>query len=122
MVTAVFGVNAGVAQCNGQCTCPLPTLLVAHFNNGHRPANIVVITERLFDLVDQWKPLVVGYEDYSMQAEIQHIEHLQNERNFRFRIKPLGGTMGKIDRIRRLMRLFEQGGIVPPRLRFRTLD
>ena len=57
-----------------------------------------------------------------MQAEIQHIEHLQNERNFRFRIKPLGGSMGKIDRIRRLMRLFEQGGIVPPRLRFRTLD
>jgi len=77
--------------------------------------------ERLFELVERWKPLLVGYEEYSMQADIQHIEHLQNERNYRFRIKPLGGSMAKEDRIRRLMPLFEQGRIILPPSRFRTL-
>ena len=77
--------------------------------------------ERLFELVNLWKPILVGYEEYGMQADTQHIEHLQHERNFRFRIKPLGGTTGKEDRIRRLMPLFEQGRIVLPPSRFRTL-
>jgi len=77
--------------------------------------------ERLFELVDRWKPLLVGYEEYGLQADIQHIEHLQEERNYRFKIQALGGSTGKEDRIRRMLPVFEQGRIILPPTRFRTL-
>ncbi len=83
--------------------------------------NLTERAERLFELVQKWKPLLVGYEEYGLEADIQHIEHLQHERNYRFRIKALGGNTGKVDRIRRLMPLFEQGRIVLPPSRNRTL-
>jgi hypothetical protein len=47
-------------------------------------------------------------------GDVEHIRYVQAERNFRFRIQSLGGTMSKEDRIRRLMTLFEQGKIALP--------
>ena len=83
--------------------------------------NLSERAERLFELVAKWKPLAVGYEEYGLQADIQFVERLQHERNYRFRIQPLGGTTSKEDRIRRLLPLFEQGRIILPPSRYRTL-
>ena len=77
--------------------------------------------DMLFDLHEKWLPLGVGYEEYGLQADIAHIEHLQHERNYRFKITPLGGSMSKVDRIRRLMPIFEQGRFYLPAARYRTL-
>lgn len=59
----------------------------------------------------KWKPMVVGYEQYGMMGDIEHIQYLMEQENYRFDIKPLGGTMPKVDRIRRLIPWFEKGRI-----------
>lgn len=59
----------------------------------------------------KWKPMAVGYEQYGMMADIEHIKDLQERENYRFDITPLGGTMAKNDRIRRLIPWFEKGKI-----------
>lgn len=72
------------------------------------------LTERcktLFDLHKKWKPLGVGYEKYGMQADVQHIRSEQERSNYRFTITELGGQTPKLDRIRRLIPLFESGRI-----------
>lgn len=62
----------------------------------------------------RWQPLAVGYEHYGMQADIEHIRDRQDRENYRFQIIPLGGSMPKVDRIRRLIPWFEQGRIFMP--------
>jgi len=37
-----------------------------------------------------------------MQADVEHIEYVQGQENYRFEITPVGGSMGKTDRILRL--------------------
>lgn len=65
----------------------------------------------------KWQPMVVGYEQYGMMADIEHIKDRQDRENYRFDITPLGGTMAKNDRIRRLIPWFEKGRIfLPPKL------
>ena len=59
----------------------------------------------------KWKPMAVGYEQYGMMGDIEHIQYLQEQENYRFDITPLGGTMPKVDRIRRLIPWFEKGRI-----------
>lgn len=83
--------------------------------------NLKERAEALFDLHEKWLPLGVGYEEYGLQADIQFIEHLQTERNYRFKITPLGGSMSKVDRIRRLIPIFEGGRFYLPRQRHRTI-
>jgi predicted phage terminase large subunit-like protein len=82
--------------------------------------NLAQRASMLFDLHEKWRPLGVAYEEYGLQADIQHIEHLQEERNYRFKITPIGGKASKRDRIARLMPLFEQGKIYLPQTRFYT--
>jgi predicted phage terminase large subunit-like protein len=72
------------------------------------------LTERASILMNwhrKWKPMAVGYEQYGMMADIEHIRDVQERENYRFDITPLGGTMAKNDRIRRLVPWFEQGRI-----------
>jgi hypothetical protein len=57
----------------------------------------------------KWQPMAVGYEQYGMMADIEHIRSVQDNENYRFDITPLGGTMAKNDRIRRLVPWFEKG-------------
>ena len=83
--------------------------------------NLSERAEMLFSLHEKWQPLGVGYEEYGLQADIAHIEHVQEERNYRFKITPLGGSMSKVDRIRRLMPVFEQGRFYLPKVIFRTI-
>lgn len=78
------------------------------------------LTERcnvLFALHRQWRPQFVGYEKYGLQADIEHAQDRMNRDNYRFGITELGGGMGKNDRIRTLIPLFESGRIyIPDRL------
>jgi len=69
--------------------------------------NLTQRTKLLFDLVRQWKPISVGYEEYGMQCDREHIEYVQGIENYRFNIIPLGGNMAKVDRIKRLVPIME---------------
>jgi len=75
------------------------------------------LTERA-DLIFKWhrqyKPLLVGYEEYGLQADIEHIKDRMDRENYRFHVVDLGGKVKKEDRIRRLIPLFEQGRMLLP--------
>ena len=75
------------------------------------------LTERadaLFALHRQHRPLLVGYEDYGLQADIAHMKARMARENYLFEIRPLKGRLAKEDRIRRLVPWFEQGRIRLP--------
>ena len=73
---------------------------------------------RLYDNIIQ-----VGYEKYSMQGDIEHIKDLMERENYRFPIMPLGGSMAKDDRIKKLIPLFESNRIwLPNALYFISSD
>jgi predicted phage terminase large subunit-like protein len=75
------------------------------------------LTERgdlVMELHRKWKPLRVRYERYGLMADVQYIERLQEEQNYRFPIDEVGGQAPKSDRIKRLIPLFEQGKIFLP--------
>jgi len=76
------------------------------------------LTERtavLFELHRRWlnpgKKIIVGYEKYGKDSDIEHILDKQKIDNYHFAIQELGGSMGKNDRIRRLIPDCEQGKI-----------
>jgi predicted phage terminase large subunit-like protein len=71
-------------------------------------------TEELFRLVARYRPLAVGYEQYSMQADIEHIQYRMQQISYHFKIIPLGGKLKKEERIKRLIPDFEQGRIFLP--------
>lgn len=56
----------------------------------------------------------VGYEEYGLQADIEHIQGEQATQNYRFAITPLGGKIAKEDRIKGLVPIFEQGRFYLP--------
>lgn len=81
--------------------------------------NLTERTDKMFDMYEKWSPNAVGYEKYGKDSDIEHIEYVMEQRNFRFVIQPTGGSMSKEDRIRRLVPVFEQGRFwMPERLLF----
>ncbi|HHT9147301.1 MAG TPA: phage terminase large subunit family protein [Candidatus Wunengus sp. YC61] len=76
--------------------------------------NLTERTQVLFGLHKMYKPLAVGYEEYGMQSDIEHLEYVMNQENYRFPIYPLGGNVGKEDRIRALVPIFEQKRVFLP--------
>jgi len=75
------------------------------------------LTERarmLMHLHREYSPIAVGYEKYGKDSDIEHIESVQAQQNYRFAITPLGGQMKKEDRIRRLIPDCEQGRFYLP--------
>ncbi len=71
-------------------------------------------TDRLFALVKKFRPSKVRYEQYGMQADIEHIEFRQRQLNYRFDIEPIGGNISKKDRILALVPHFEKRKILLP--------
>ena len=71
---------------------------------------------RLILLHRKWKPVKDGvrYEQYGLQADVEHVKTVQEQEQYRFDITPVGGGVGKPDRIKRLIPLFEQGRIYLP--------
>lgn len=63
----------------------------------------------LMELHRKWRPHLVAYEEYGMQADIEHIQFVQKQDLYEFDILPLGGSMSKENRILRLVPLFENG-------------
>jgi len=70
--------------------------------------------DRLMQLQQKWKPIEVRYERYGLQADIEHIQDRMERENHRFKIVEVGGQVSKIDRIKRLVPLFEQSRIWLP--------
>lgn len=71
-------------------------------------------TTALFDLHRKYLPKAVFYEEYGMQADIEHIKYVQGQDNYRFRIIPVGGQISKHERIEGLMPLFEDARVFLP--------
>jgi predicted phage terminase large subunit-like protein len=85
--------------------------------------NLTQRTELLFSVARRYRLMNIGYEQYGMQADIQHIQYVQQERNFRFHVTKLGGVTPKPDRIRKLIPAFEQGRFfIPRRMMFKGSD
>lgn len=80
--------------------------------------NLTERAAKLFYLHHKWRPQAVGYEEYGLQADIEHIEYEQEHRNYRFKITKLSGSMPKEDRIRRLIPIFEQSRFYLPHILF----
>ena len=74
----------------------------------------------VMELHRKWKPLQVRYEEYGLQADIEHIEFVQGLENYRFDITPVGGSVDKSDRIKRLIPICEQHRLYLPRSLHRT--
>lgn len=85
--------------------------------------NLAERTRAVMNMHRKWKPLGVGYEKYGMQSDIEHIEYVQEHEGYRFGITELAGSMPKVDRIRRLVPLFEAGRVwMPSRLLFTNYE
>lgn len=71
--------------------------------------NLTQRAEKLFMLHRKYRPIAVGYEQYGMQADIEHMEYMMDQETYRFNIIPLGGKTPKNDRIRMMVPIYEQG-------------
>lgn len=65
--------------------------------------------EMLMALHRKWRPRFVGYEQYGQMADIEHMQSVMEQDNYRFPITPLGGKMRKEERIRRMLPDLEKG-------------
>lgn len=70
--------------------------------------------DALFRLVRKHRPIAVGYEKYGMQCDIEAIKMEMEHKNYRFRLIPVGGSLPKPDRIRKLVPIFERGRMILP--------
>ena len=70
--------------------------------------------DRLFDLHRKYKPKQVRYEKYGLMSDVEHYQSRMEHENYRFTITEVGGQTSKIDRIKRLVPLFEAGRIWIP--------
>jgi predicted phage terminase large subunit-like protein len=78
--------------------------------------NLTERTQVLFGLHKVYQPVAVGYEEYGMQSDIEHLQYVMEQENYRFPIYPLGGKVGKEDRIRGLVPIFEQKRMFIPQM------
>jgi len=82
--------------------------------------NLTERGERLFELHRKWKPKQVRYEKYGLAGDIEHMHSRMEAETYRFQITEVAGSTNKIDRIGRLMPIFEQGKIYLPRSLHKT--
>lgn len=76
--------------------------------------NLTERTNRLFELHAKWRPIETRYEEYGLQADIEHVEAEMERRKYRFKITKVGGRVSKPDRIKRLIPLFETSRVILP--------
>jgi predicted phage terminase large subunit-like protein len=76
--------------------------------------NLAERTKKLFAFHRTFRPVASGYEKYGKDSDIEHIQEKMELENYRFPITTLGGPMPKLDRIRRLIPLFEAGRFYLP--------
>jgi predicted phage terminase large subunit-like protein len=78
--------------------------------------NLTERTLMLFNLHKMYRPVATGYEEYGMQSDIEHLQYVMEKENYRFPIYPLGGNVGKEDRIRAMVPIFEQKRVYLPQM------
>lgn len=83
--------------------------------------NLIQRADLVFDWHRTFKPKQVRYEEYGLQADIEHFESRMEDLNYRFQITPVGGATAKSDRIKRLIPWFEQQRIWLPQSLHSTL-
>lgn len=72
-------------------------------------------TNALFALHRKYRPVQqVGYEETGMQADIEHIQYVMKEQNYRFDITPLGTNLAKSDVIESALPYFANGQVYLP--------
>ena len=71
--------------------------------------NLTQRADALFALHKKHKPMQVRYEQYGLQADVEHVKSEMERRQYRFAIKEVGGRVEKNARIRRLIPWFEGG-------------
>lgn len=71
--------------------------------------NLTQRAQELMRLVRKWTPVCVGYEEYGMQADIEHLRTVMDAQSYRFTVIPLGGRLSKSDRIKKLIPIYESG-------------
>lgn len=71
--------------------------------------NLTERVDTLFELHRKYRAVEVRYERYGMMADVQAIRAEMERRDYRFRVKEVGGITPKNDRIRRLVPWFENG-------------
>lgn len=76
--------------------------------------NLLERTALIFKFHRMYRPAATAYEKYGMQSDIEHIQFMQKQENYRFPITEVGGPMPKNDRIRKLVPIFEQGRMILP--------
>jgi predicted phage terminase large subunit-like protein len=76
--------------------------------------------DAVFSLHRRWRPDGVGYEKYGMMADVEYVKERMGRDNYYFDITELGGQLPKIDRIRRLIPIFEDGRFLLPHVLWKT--
>lgn len=71
--------------------------------------NLTQRADAVFALHKKHKPMQTRYEQYGLQADVEHIKSEMERRQYRFSIKEVGGNVEKNARIRRLVPWFEGG-------------
>lgn len=82
--------------------------------------NLTQRVRLVMELHRKWRPKDVRYEKYGMMADIEHLQFMQAQENYRFDVTEVGGQTPKPDRIKRLIPIFEQGRFYLPRAQNRT--
>lgn len=82
----------------------------------HDRLNLAERTRALFGLVRAWWPVkCVWWEQQGAMSDVSHVRLEMNRELFHFTIAELHHSLPKVDRIRRLVPLFEQGRVITPR-------
>jgi predicted phage terminase large subunit-like protein len=76
--------------------------------------NLTERADRVFTLHRKWRPIETRYEEYGLQADVDHIRTEQDKRKYRFKITTVGGKVRKEERIKRLVPVFEAHRIILP--------
>lgn len=76
--------------------------------------------DAVFEFHRRWRPQGVGYEQYGLQSDIEHMRDRMARENYRFGITELKGKVAKVDRIRRLIPSMEQGRWYLPSVLLKT--
>lgn len=82
--------------------------------------NLKERVDELFRLHRRWRPINVFYEQYGMQADLAYIKERQARENYYFAITEVHSPVKKLDRITRLIPVFEQGRFYLPDSIFKT--
>lgn len=77
--------------------------------------NLTQRAEKLFELHRKHEPTAVGYEQYGMQSDVEHMQYVMEQQNYRFDITELKGSVAKEDRIQKLIPIYEQRRFYMPK-------